>query len=457
MQEGRFREDLYHRLNVVPLRVPSLAERRDDIPALINYFVAQLANSSGLAPRRIGEDAIAVLQAHDWPGNVRELRNNIERLMILSGGEPDAIITANMLPEEIGSNVPLPVNGGAEHLMSLPLREAREIFEREYCWRRSTASAATSRARRNSWAWSARRCTASCARSASPPRRSVVPATRRRKTRTDLQPRYPQNAHPTSRTSMARVVYVNGHYHDYAQAGVHAEDRGFQFGDAVYEVMEVKAGHLVDETRHMARLVRSLERTRIAHRCRWAAWSRVLRETIRRNRCATVSSTCRCRVAPGRGILFPRSKRCADGCRAGASRRESQGRCASGEGDRRHHTPDIRWGRCDIKTVMLLPASMAKEKAKAQDAKEAWFVDDKGFVTEGGSSNAWIIDRNGRLVTRATDASILPGITRMAVLDLLKREGLELDIRPFTVEESEGGAGSIHHVRDQSRDASRPH
>ena len=132
MQEGRFREDLYHRLNVVPLRVPSLAERRDDIPALINYFVAQLANSSGLAPRRIGEDAIAVLQAHDWPGNVRELRNNIERLMILSGGEPDAIITANMLPEEIGSNVPLPVNGGAEHLMSLPLREAREIFEREY-------------------------------------------------------------------------------------------------------------------------------------------------------------------------------------------------------------------------------------------------------------------------------------------------------------------------------------
>ena len=132
MQEGRFREDLYHRLNVVPLRVPGLAERRDDIPMLITYFVGQVAQSSGLAPRKIGEDAVAVLQAHDWPGNVRELRNNIERLMILSGGDPDAIITANMLPEEIGSNVPLPVNGGAEHLMSLPLREAREIFEREY-------------------------------------------------------------------------------------------------------------------------------------------------------------------------------------------------------------------------------------------------------------------------------------------------------------------------------------
>ncbi|MFN3869111.1 MAG: sigma-54-dependent transcriptional regulator [Hyphomicrobiaceae bacterium] len=132
MQEGRFREDLYHRLNVVPLRVPSLAERRDDIPALIEFFVNQVAQASGLAPRRIGEDAIAVLQAHDWPGNVRELRNNIERLMILAGGEPGAMITADMLPDEIGSNVPLPVNGGAEHLMSLPLREAREIFEREY-------------------------------------------------------------------------------------------------------------------------------------------------------------------------------------------------------------------------------------------------------------------------------------------------------------------------------------
>jgi two-component system nitrogen regulation response regulator NtrX len=132
IREGRFREDLYHRLNVVTLRVPSLAERREDIPDLIQFFVGQVAQTSGLAPRRIGEDAIAVLQAHDWPGNVRELRNNVERLLILAGGEPNAAITADMLPDEIGSNVPLPVNGGAEHLMSLPLREAREIFEREY-------------------------------------------------------------------------------------------------------------------------------------------------------------------------------------------------------------------------------------------------------------------------------------------------------------------------------------
>ncbi len=132
MQDGRFRQDLFHRLAVVPLRVPSLAERRDDIPALIEYFVGQVASASGLSPRTIGDDAVAVLQAHDWPGNVRELRNNIERLLILAGGEPGTVITADMLPEEIGSNVPLPVNGGAEHLMSMPLREAREIFEREY-------------------------------------------------------------------------------------------------------------------------------------------------------------------------------------------------------------------------------------------------------------------------------------------------------------------------------------
>jgi two-component system nitrogen regulation response regulator NtrX len=131
--EGRFREDLYHRLNVVPLRVPSLAERREDSPELIQFFVGQLASASGLAPRRIGEDAIAVLQAHDWPGNVRELRNNIERLMILAGGDPDAVLDASMLPPDVGSMVPAMPNGsGGEQLMGLPLRDAREVFEREY-------------------------------------------------------------------------------------------------------------------------------------------------------------------------------------------------------------------------------------------------------------------------------------------------------------------------------------
>jgi len=132
MSENHFREDLYHRLNVVPLRVPSLAERREDIPLLVEHFVRQISESSGLAMRKIGEDALAVLQAHDWPGNVRELRNNVERLMIMAGGSADTLITAEMLPDEIGSGVPMPGNHGAEQLMSLPLREAREIFERDY-------------------------------------------------------------------------------------------------------------------------------------------------------------------------------------------------------------------------------------------------------------------------------------------------------------------------------------
>ncbi|MEG6509686.1 sigma-54 dependent transcriptional regulator [Methyloligella sp. 2.7D] len=132
MAAGNLREDLYHRLNVVPIKVPSLSERRDDIPELIRHFIGQISNASGLPPRTIGEDAVAVLQSHDWPGNIRQLRNNVERLMILVGGGPETIITAEMLPEEIVSPVPLSVNGGGEHLMSLPLRDAREIFEREY-------------------------------------------------------------------------------------------------------------------------------------------------------------------------------------------------------------------------------------------------------------------------------------------------------------------------------------
>jgi two-component system nitrogen regulation response regulator NtrX len=131
--DGKFREDLYHRLSVVPIRVPPLAERREDIPELVDYFMDQISLATGLPKRRIGEDAMAVLQSHNWPGNVRQLRNNIERLMILAGGEPDAVLDASMLPPDVGSMVPQMPNGnGGEHLMGLALREAREVFEREY-------------------------------------------------------------------------------------------------------------------------------------------------------------------------------------------------------------------------------------------------------------------------------------------------------------------------------------
>jgi two-component system, NtrC family, nitrogen regulation response regulator NtrX len=130
---GKFREDLYHRLSVVPIRVPGLAERREDIPELVEYFMTQISQTTGLPKRNVGADALAVLQSHDWPGNVRQLRNNVERLMILAGGDPEAVITASMLPQDVGSMIPnMPNGNGGEHLMSLALREAREVFEREY-------------------------------------------------------------------------------------------------------------------------------------------------------------------------------------------------------------------------------------------------------------------------------------------------------------------------------------
>lgn len=130
---GRFREDLFHRLNVVPIRVPGLSERREDVPELINFFMDQLSVSSGLPKRSIAPDAMAVLQSHEWPGNIRELRNNVERLMILTKGDPQAEVTTDMLPAEVGALVPAtPTGSGGEKLMSMPLREAREIFEKEY-------------------------------------------------------------------------------------------------------------------------------------------------------------------------------------------------------------------------------------------------------------------------------------------------------------------------------------
>ncbi len=131
--EGRFREDLYHRLSVVPIRVPPLSERREDIPELIDYFMDQISVATGLPKRQIGQDAMAVLQSHVWPGNVRQLRNNVERVMILAGGGPEAIVTADMLPQDVGSMVPaMPTSNNGEHIMGLPLREAREVFERDY-------------------------------------------------------------------------------------------------------------------------------------------------------------------------------------------------------------------------------------------------------------------------------------------------------------------------------------
>jgi two-component system, NtrC family, nitrogen regulation response regulator NtrX len=129
---GRFREDLYHRLNVVPLRVPALAERRDDIPFLVAHFMKRLSAASGLQMREIGDDAMAVLQAHNWPGNVRQLRNIVERLLILATDDPAQVISADLLPQDLSAGASVGAGGRNDLVISLPLREAREIFERDY-------------------------------------------------------------------------------------------------------------------------------------------------------------------------------------------------------------------------------------------------------------------------------------------------------------------------------------
>jgi two-component system, NtrC family, nitrogen regulation response regulator NtrX len=130
--DGKFREDLYHRLNVVPVRVPSLAERRDDIPLLVSHFMKRLSATSGLAMREIGDDAMAVLQAHSWPGNIRQLRNIVERLLILATDDAAQAISADLLPADLGASAPWGGQGRGEMVISMPLREAREIFERDY-------------------------------------------------------------------------------------------------------------------------------------------------------------------------------------------------------------------------------------------------------------------------------------------------------------------------------------
>ncbi|HRO49633.1 MAG TPA: D-amino-acid transaminase [Hyphomicrobium sp.] len=236
---------------------------------------------------------------------------------------------------------------------------------------------------------------------------------------------------------MTRVVYVNGRYLPYAQAGVHVEDRGLQFADAIYEVCEVRDGALVDRTRHMERLERSLAELGIRQPMSRAALSIVLSETVRRNRVRTGLVYLQIsRGAAPRDFPFPRSDvaptviclaRSLDG--AAREARASVGIAVE-------TMADTRWARCDIKTVMLLPAVLAKEAAAKAAAQEAWFVDRDGFVTEGASSNAWILDKDGVLVTRALGPELLPGVTRKTLLDLLVREKIPLTERPFRVEEA---------------------
>jgi D-alanine transaminase len=236
---------------------------------------------------------------------------------------------------------------------------------------------------------------------------------------------------------MSRIAYVNGRYLPRAQACVSVEDRGFQFADGVYEVCEVKGGRLIDERRHMARLARSLRELRIARPMSEAALAVVLRETVRRNRVR--DGIVYMQVTRGtarRDFPFPPA-----GTRPtlvvtarGTDRARLEQLAA--EGVAVVTMPDIRWGRVDIKSVALLPNVLAKQAAREQGAREAWLVDAQGRVTEGASSNAWIVSRNGTLITRQLGNEILPGITRAVVIDAIKAQGLAFEERAFTLAEA---------------------
>jgi D-alanine transaminase len=236
---------------------------------------------------------------------------------------------------------------------------------------------------------------------------------------------------------VSRIIYVNGSYRTYAAAFVHAEDRGFQFADAVYEVVEVLGGKLVDATRHLQRLERSLSELRIPMPMSRGALLHVIAQVITRNRVR--DGTVYLQVTRGEGrreFSFPGPG--VSPTLVVLARPQSRNAIAAlaETGIAVKTMPDRRWGRCDIKTVMLLPACLAKDAAKREGAREAWFVDDAGFITEGASSNAWIVTRDGALVTRHLDEKILGGITRATALDVAKAEGVRIEIRPFTVTEA---------------------
>ncbi len=238
---------------------------------------------------------------------------------------------------------------------------------------------------------------------------------------------------------MSRIAYVNGRYLAHGTATIHIEDRGYQFSDGVYEVCEVRGGCIIDQRRHLARLKRSLDELGIAVPMGEAALAAVMRECMRRNRVRDgivylqvtrgVARRDHGFPPPGTPPSIVVTARNID--LAGNERIAAEGMAVI-------TVPDNRWERVDIKSISLLPNVLAKQAAREQGAKEAWFVDRNGHVTEGSSSNAWIVTKGGKVVTRPADNGILRGITRTVLLDVIKAQGLELEERPFTVDEAYG-------------------
>ena len=234
-----------------------------------------------------------------------------------------------------------------------------------------------------------------------------------------------------------RSAYVNGRYLPGARATVHIEDRGYQFSDGVYEVCEVRDSHIIDGQRHMARLRRSLAELRIPMPMSDRALGIVMRECLHRNRVRDgIIYLQITRGVARRDHAFPAPDTKPSLVVTARSLDRAANERIAVEGVAVVTVPDNRWERVDIKSISLLPNVLAKQAAREQGAKEAWFVDSSGHVTEGSSSNAWIVTIDGKVVTRPADRGILRGITRAVLLEVIKAQGLSLEERAFTPQEA---------------------
>jgi D-alanine transaminase len=236
---------------------------------------------------------------------------------------------------------------------------------------------------------------------------------------------------------LSRIAFVNGRYFPMALASVHIEDRGYQFADGVYEVCEVREGHIVDECRHMQRLSRSLGELRIPPPMSSRALGFVLRETVRLNRVR--EGLLYLQVTRGvarREHAFPTQGTRPSLVVTARARDRAKAETLAETGISVITLADNRWDRVDIKTIALVPNVLARQAAREAGAGEAWYVDKEGFVTEGAASNAWIVTGDGVLVTRPAESGILRGITRTVVFEVAAASNLTIEERPFSVGEA---------------------
>ena len=234
---------------------------------------------------------------------------------------------------------------------------------------------------------------------------------------------------------MGRIAYVDGRYVPLRAPAIGIEDRGYQFADGVYEVIKVLRGRPRDLERHLDRLERSLAALQITPPMSRGALCAVLDEVLRRNRLpdALLYLQITRGTAP-RNHLFPR--RAQPNLVVTVRRPVWPSPAEREQGVRVITAPDLRWGRCDIKSISLLANVLARQEAAQQGCREAWLVDDAGTVTEGSASNAYIVDAAGALITHPLGARILGGVTRSVVLELARANGMEVAERPFTLEEA---------------------